>query len=132
MTTYSTQSQPTGIKFMDLVFTEPARFSWMMAPPRQGIYVVLVPDSAWGPRQFRPIYFGESSFLPSRIDENHEKYKSWLREAGGMTLHVSFLATQGLTDQQRKRLENDLICRYDTPCNIKADYSTALRRALYR
>ena len=37
-------------------FTEPVEFRWAMPPPWAGLYVILVPDGMWSPRNFRPIY----------------------------------------------------------------------------
>lgn len=122
---------PTGIRFKDRSFTEPVRFDRAILIGVQGIYAILVPDNTAKPRPYRVIYFGESTNIATRATSSHEKYNDWVREAAGAQLYVSYDITIGMTDEQRKAAENDLICHYNPVCNIKADHSTALFRALW-
>jgi hypothetical protein len=48
-----------GIRFNDFVFSEPVPLSNLAVPKCAGLFVVLVKDGNWGPRQFQPLCFGE-------------------------------------------------------------------------
>jgi hypothetical protein len=107
-----------GIYFLSWQFTEPRLLGTGLIAPTQGIYVIMLSDISWQPRQFRPIYIGESENLNKRVCDLHEKYTDWRREAGGLGLFMAYRVTMGMTAQQRKGIEEVLIKRYDPPCNV--------------
>jgi hypothetical protein len=110
-------------------FSEPFPFgTWL--PYFRGIYAILVRASDWQPRQFKPIYFGQSDSIGKRVTTAHEKYASWVRCAGqGPSLYVAFRLTSG-SQRDRDLLESSLIARYSPPCNVThnafADYYDGL------
>jgi len=82
-----------------------------------GVYVLLVPSTAWGPRQYRPIYFGESDDFSKRITTSHEHYWDWMREAGPAQVYVAYLWMYGSRQQDRLSTEQALIDWYKPPIN---------------
>jgi hypothetical protein len=110
---------PRGIYYKERRFSEPARFPSVLIPPFQGIYAILVPDTGLTPRPFRLLYIGESANLSERITKQHEKFEDWTREALGSQLYFAYHETIGMTDQQRRNAECELINHYNPPCNSR-------------
>jgi hypothetical protein len=54
----------------------------------------------------------------NRVCTAHEKFSDWQREAKGQDLYAAYYLTLGLTAEQRKDAERELIKKYDPPCNI--------------
>jgi hypothetical protein len=100
-------------------FSGPMQFPAQLSAPLSGLYVIVVPDVGWTPRQFRLLYFGESSDMKERATKQHEKYDDWLREAAGRPLYVGYSSTVGMTDQQRGDEECRLIDMCNPPCDIR-------------
>ena len=48
-----------GIRFNDLVFTEPVRLTEWVPPKFPGVFVILTRDPNWAPKPFQPLWFGE-------------------------------------------------------------------------
>src|ERR1700730_1499170 len=48
-----------GIRFNDFMFSEPVPLSAWAAPKFAGLFVVLVRDTNWAPKQFQPLCFRE-------------------------------------------------------------------------
>jgi hypothetical protein len=120
---------PTGIRFGAYQFSEPE-----LLPEKacasfldlQGLYVVLVADAGWRPRQFRPLYFGESDGIWMRATGNHENAESWRRQAGLFApLYRALCPLPGWTRQQRQTAESALIAEFKTPCNERLSVSLA-------
>lgn len=117
-------SVPTGIRWhplTDYLFTEPVRFTAQWVPTVQGIYAITVPDENWGPRKFRPLYFGEASDLKERLTWAHEKSADWVREARTLPVYVSIYLTLGKSEDERRAIEEKFIAHYCPPCNVKAN-----------
>ena len=93
----------------------------VMIPPTQGIYAILVPDQRFSPRGFAVLYFGEAGDISQRLTSQHEKLSAWYREAAGRTLYFAYHVTPGMTDQQRRNAECELINAYLPPCNERVD-----------
>jgi hypothetical protein len=109
-----------GIRFGSRRFSEPIPFMSALAIPAPGIYVILILPNIWAsPRQYRPLYIGESSNVGQRVTDQHEKFGSWIREAAGSKLYVAYHLTGLMTDQLRKDAECELIAEYNPPCNIR-------------
>ncbi len=131
--------KPQGIHFYkqdgSLVrFSEPMHFRSMIPPPPSpGVYVVLVRDAIWGPRPFKPIYFGKAASFSARVTTSHENYSDWCRAAlGAGNLYVSLCWMSSSTDSQRSLLETSLINRYQPECNKMSRTASALYQALLR
>ena len=131
---YSPQPVPDGIWFNRkngpaVRFSEPLTFPsslykalYAVAPgisrPDPGLYVILVADSSAYPRQFRPLYFGESGNMNERVATSHEHYDNWCRAAGGAeNIRVAYCWMFGSTKEERVAVESALIEHYGPQCN---------------
>jgi hypothetical protein len=109
-----------GIKFGAYWFSEPEpvpskAFSIF---DQAGLYVVLAYDASWGPRPFRPLYFGESGGIGDRCTSGHEKCSAWRAQVGLLgTVYRALLHMPGSTRVSRQAAESTLIASYNTPCN---------------
>jgi excinuclease UvrABC nuclease subunit len=119
-----------NIQFKNRIFTDPCNIRFASIPSSQGIYAVMVADTTAKPRPYRVIYFGEAVNMSKRLTRSHEKYSEWVRAANGGPLYVAFHFTANMSDEQRRSAENELICHYNPCCNIKADHSAAMWKAL--
>jgi hypothetical protein len=73
-------------------FSEPSFFPRLLPLiSGAGIYVILVSDARWTPRQSRPIYFGETEDFAARVTTRHEHYIRWILEASSRQLYVAQL-----------------------------------------
>jgi hypothetical protein len=113
-----------GIRFLDFGFSEPMRFDTAYRQSCGGIYVILVSDRQWGPRPFRPIYFGKASSLVERACRSHEKYRDWVRASGGSLLYIAFHVIT--REPERIAAERRLILHYKPECNIAYNALAAL------
>lgn len=107
-----------GIRYGNVSFTEPLVFPPPLLAPIQGLYVIMVRDTRFGPRPFRLLYVGETTNLSQRVCEQHEKYDDWKREAGGAALYYAYAWSSNWTERQRKDAEEAIIVQHDPPCNI--------------
>ena len=94
-------------------------------PDQAGLYVVLAPDATWGPRPFRPIYFGESGEIWLRSTAGHEKWSAWVDRCGVQGVYRSLHPMPGSTRRERQAAESALISAYNTPCNDRVSVSLA-------
>lgn len=116
------QNNQTGIKFGNLLFSEPVALPSTPSMldqvlPQPGLYVILTPDVRCTPRPFRLIYIGESENVNMRSTAAHEKFSEWKREAGTAQLYRAVCALPGTTKPQRQATETALIRSYAPPCN---------------
>jgi hypothetical protein len=99
-------------------FTEPLRSFPSLAVG--GIYAVLAYDKTWSPKPYRVLYFGKAKNLSERVCGSHEKYWSWKMEAGYQSaLFYSFMFVT--SEDDRTRIESELIAQYGPPCNDKGN-----------
>ena len=121
----------SGIRFVDYVFGEPLPFSICSVPPHMtGIYVVLVPDPTWRPRQFQPIFFG--------VFDGHRQcqlsaveYTACLRIAAGKGLYVATYNLPPLCGPaESDRIRRELIQVYSPICNRESIDSHSAELAL--
>jgi len=117
----------SGIRFGDLVFSEPTLLPDTCLAgifDQPGLYVVLVHDSNWQPRPFRPLYFGESDGVWQRATGAHENCDSW-RARGGLfePVYRALCPLPGWTRVQRQLAESALISAYQPPCNDRLSRS---------
>jgi hypothetical protein len=107
-----------GIRWGNYLFSEPRVFGTGLVAPVPGVYAIMVTDATWTPRNFRPLYFGETEDFRKRVGFAHEKYGNWKLHAGSLTLYVSHYHTLGTSTERRKAIEEELIGKYNPPCNI--------------
>lgn len=93
-------SYNAGIRFNDCVFSEPVRFSEWFPPTCGGIVAVLAHDPNWGPRPFRPLYFGEFGNDSRRFP-------------GNAPFLIAVCAMPYSTSAQRRTLCDELIAGYN-------------------
>jgi hypothetical protein len=116
----------TGLRFLDRYFTEPVALDRGWLPRSAGVYAILVSDSAWEPRPYRPIYFGEAEDLARRGVASHEKFEEWRRAAGAESgLYVAYHLMAG-SDAERTAFGEELIREYRPACNDAANESSRL------
>lgn len=116
------QQKQTGIKFGDILFSEPVALPQTTSVldhmvPQPGLYVILTPDARYTPRPFRLIYIGESDNVNARANAAHEKFSAWKRQAGTAQLYRALCLLSGTTKLQRQAAETVLIRAYAPPCN---------------
>jgi hypothetical protein len=125
-----------GIAFGNRLFSEPRRYPRVggpfLIPREQGLYVVLTPDRRSAPRPFAALYFGEAPDLQRRLTVDHEKYPEWVHKSRKGHLFFAYHPTPGLTDEQRRELEKQLIEEYCPPCNARIDPRSSLRTMQWR
>jgi hypothetical protein len=99
-----------GIRFNDCVFMEPAPHVQWTPPLCGGLFVILAKDVHWGPKPFRPLYFGEFG-----NNEQHTlNLDGWVRPTGSVEeLFVATLALPFSTTAQRCALRNELVEAYN-------------------
>lgn len=104
------------ITFQDLRFSGPFPFATAQRSRLGGIYAICVYDNDWGPRPYRPIYFGEAGNREERVTTSHEKFAEWVRVAG--TRFKLYVAFRTITDVTARRIaERRLIEHYKPECN---------------
>ncbi len=109
---------PVGLGFQHWRFSEPTAFNTASLPACPGIYAVLVIDGAWGPRPYRPLYFGKAENLATRVSSSHENYREWRRASNGFgALYVAYHRLPGINARQRSIIEESLIRHYSPECN---------------
>lgn len=121
---------PSGITFNSSLgaksFYTPYEFPNLPIVDGPGVYVILAPSSSWGPRPYRPIYFGETEDFSRRIGTSHEHYWDWRREAGSLQLYVAHFWMYGSSNQDRLTVEQALIDWYKPPVNTAATLKSLL------
>ena len=131
--TQESQRKAVGIMFDGRNFTEPIHFLRAAPPAVSGIYVILIRDDNWSPRNFRPLYFGEARILSTRVNTQHERYSDWCRSTAGVeNLFVAFHWMMGRTEEERKASEGELIAHFQPECNKEHKKASALYQALLR
>lgn len=114
-----------GIAFGNRQFSEPRRYPRVggpfLIPSGQGLYVILTPDHLSSPRPFATLYFGEARNLQQRLTVDHEKYPEWMQKSTHGHLFFAYHPTPGLTDEQRRDVQRQLIEEYCPPCNARAE-----------
>ncbi len=124
-----TAAPSSSIVFGDRQFSEPevlpsGLLGALGAFDHAGLYVVLVRDSGWRPRPFRPVYFGESDGIWRRSTAIHEKWPAWVRHADmSRILYRALHAMPSSTRAERQAAESALIMEYKTPCNERLSMS---------
>ena len=105
-----------GIRFADYLFTEPIPLDTSLIPYVQGLFVVLIFDFTWAPRQFQPLFFGEVGRRQgSPIARND--YLRWLRTAAGKQLYLAICPIPATHVLALPGIKNHLVDAYDPVCN---------------
>jgi hypothetical protein len=101
-----------GIRFNDLVFSEPVPLSNWNTPKCAGLFAILVSDGNWAPRQFQPLCFGEfgnNARGPVVAD-------SIRNLANTAALFVAVLPMPFSSSAQRLDARNQLVWAYNPVC----------------
>src|SRR5215831_1451534 len=109
-----------GIRFADYVFSDPAPLDRFSLPFRSaGLYVVLMPDSSWGPWQFQPLFFGE--FGPEcEVRMSHAQQTCCLKVAAGRNLYFALYAFPHQQGWTTSEIQKELIARYRPIANLES------------
>jgi hypothetical protein len=111
-------------------FSEPYPFpGFLPVFSGPGVYVILASSAIWTPRQYRPIYFGETEDFSKRVGTAHEHYSDWQRAAGSARLYVAHHWMFEAKDQ-RLRVERALIDWYQPPVNGSASLASVLTQMM--
>ena len=114
----SVSTIPSGIRFGDYVFSYPVPLGHFTPPLRSaGLFVILMPDSTWGPWHFQPLYFGEFGFQ-QRAHMSAAQQTFCLRVAGGRGLFCAVYVLPGQQEWQISRIKKELIERYRPISNV--------------
>jgi hypothetical protein len=108
-------------------FTRPIPFHSLPPPPMSGVYAVSTDGPSWKPFPYEPLYFGETDNLYRRCGRSHELYNEWVRRAGSRSLFLSVLFAG---EQDRLRIERELITKYNPPCNTAGTLRDLIRRMM--
>jgi hypothetical protein len=110
-------------------FTEPTPFPNLQSDwSGAGIYTILVTDGRCYPKQFRPIYFGETVDFRQRLTIKHEHFADWQTHG---TLYVALSFMPSSTKQQRLEVESALIDMY-TPSSNQTGLAATAASLRYR
>jgi hypothetical protein len=106
-----------GIRFADCVFSEPVPIGRQGVPVHSaGIYVILIHDPTWGPRQFQPVFFSE--FGPSHHSSvGPADVMGWHRVAAGRGLYVAVHSVAPAEAHELPVLTRELVASYRPLCN---------------
>jgi hypothetical protein len=100
-----------GIRFNDCYFIEPVRFADWIPPKTPGVFAILACDAEWGPKPFRPLWFGEfGNESPNPLEDAGCGW--FARWEGRKALFVAVCAIPFSTAAQRKALCSDLVRAY--------------------
>ena len=111
---------PVGIRFGDCVFSDPAPLAQFSLPPRSaGLYVILMPDTTWGPWQLQPLFFGE--FGPEReVRMSQAQQTCCLRVAAGRGLYFALYAVPHQHRWALSEIQRELTARYGPIANLES------------
>jgi len=103
---------PSGIRFNDCLFTEPARIADWKVPKYAGLFVILAKNPNWAPKPYQPLYFGEfgNNTPGPLVPGNYGRVPHSQHDA----LFISVLPMPFSTTAQRWALRNELLCGYNT------------------
>ena len=107
-----------GIRFGDYLFSYPVPLGHSTLPLRSaGLYVILMPDSTWGPWQFQPLYFGEFG-CQRQVHMSAAQQMFCLKVTGGRSLYCALLVLPSQQEWQISRIKKELIERYRPISNM--------------
>ena len=102
----------SGIRFADFVFSEPIQVEYAICPVASaGIYVLLISDPTWSPRQFQPVYFGEFGVNGQPQMSTAEQMRC-LRIASGRSSYLAVHAVPLQHASEVSRVKQELIHQY--------------------
>jgi hypothetical protein len=114
----SVSRTPFGIRFGDYLFSYPVPLGRFTLPVRAaGLYVILMPDSTWGPWHFQPLYFGEFGFQ-RQAHMTAAQQTFCLKVAGGRCLYCAFFAVPNQQEWHIPRIKKELIESYRPISNM--------------
>src|SRR5215470_17764770 len=108
----------SGIRFGDYLFSYPVPLGHFTPPLRSaGLYVILMPDSTWGPWHFQPLYFGEFGFQ-RQAQMSAAQQTFCLKVAGGRVLYCALCVLPNQQGWQISGIKKELIERYRPISNM--------------
>ena len=109
-----------GIRFADYVFSAPASLDRFLLPPRSlGLYVILMPDSTWGPWHLQPLFFDQ--FGPERVVRMSPAQQACcLKVAAGRSLYFAFYAIPPQHGWATPEILKELVARYRPLANLES------------
>jgi len=102
------------------VFDGPYKITEWDPPYRAGVYSIMYKKNPkTKPNTFSILYFGESGNLDDRgFFQSHHKYDCWIKYAETEdNLYIGIHLMPNSTEEERRRVESDLIDEYSPPCN---------------
>ena len=120
-----------GIRFADYIFSNPASLDRFSLPPHSvGLYVILMPDSSWGPWHLQPLFFGE--FGPDRqVHMSQAQQICCLKVAAGRSLYFALYAVPDQSGWAISEIKKELVVRYRPVSNLESlDRTTDLAQRL--
>ena len=116
---------PVGIRFADYVFSDPAPLARFSLPPHSvGLYVILMPDTSWGPWQLQPLFFGE--FGPEReVQISQTQQTCCLKAAAGRSLYFALYAVPHQHRWAISEIQRELTVGYRPIANLESIDATA-------
>jgi hypothetical protein len=99
-------------------FSTPVKFADWLPPYRAGVYAILMYNAKVN--KYYVIYIGQSSNLSDRgFFKSHHSYYCWIRQAGNdeSKLHISVLELPNSTEDDRGKIEIQLINKFNPTCN---------------
>lgn len=100
-------------------FSEPELLSTWDPPLRAAVYAIMMrPDPQGNPTSYRILYFGESGNLSERGFASHHKLQCWKDHTDSeANLYVGVHPMPESTEEQRRKIESDLVSQYNPVCN---------------
>jgi hypothetical protein len=109
-----------SLQFGSITFTDPVKLSQWRPASGAGLYCICLVNQQWQPIPFQPIFFGVASNLAD-IDLLHEQValESWSAHANSPNkLLVAHAHLPHFSEDQLSLFEQQLIARYEPPCNL--------------
>jgi hypothetical protein len=107
-----------GVRFNELLFSEPVRFGDWYPPGCPGLVAVLMRDADWAPKPFRPLYFAEFG------NDSARTAVQFAAPASSGDLYIAVLPMPFSTTSQRRALRNELVSAYNPVCQARVQFSS--------
>ena len=108
-----------SIKWGDIDFNGPNLITNWDPPYCAAVYAIMMkPYPKNKPRTYRILYFGESGNLSDRgFYKSHHKYECWIKYADSeQNLYIGVYLMHKSTDDERRKVESELINQYSSHC----------------
>lgn len=104
-------------KSKKVTFDGPHQITRWDPPYRAAVYIMMISGNKEG--YYKLIYVGESSNLSERgFYKNHHAYNCWIRQSDGeANLFIGICQMPNSTQEERAKVEQQLISEYNPSCN---------------